>query len=320
MGTDPIEPTEFVSGTQATPSSGWWPGASPSPSWPSWKLSLGQITEDFAWRSSTNRAGQGELDQEPIQHARGGPRTWAAAPVRAPQPSWSRRRAARRFGRPAIGTSPINRGRSPSTPRRSPTTPRSGYRPRRRVNACWRAAGTSTITIDNPLPHTNFDHYTITGLATGGAVVWTQYQIANTALWPRVTNQSTYPQPIINGTGGATLASTPIGIISAATARPSHWHSPIVIATEQSTSSRRPIRSPITRALRTYGPTSRSTPIPCRRSPPRTTSMGIRDTAARATRWRASTNMLVCHPRPVAATRASSPRSSPARGLTCSTA
>jgi hypothetical protein len=84
-----------------------------------------------------------------------------------------------------------------------------------RVVACTplAAGGTSTITIDNPLPHTSFDHYTITGLATGGSVVWTQYRIANTALWPRVTNQSTYPQPIINGTGGATLASTPIGII-----------------------------------------------------------------------------------------------------------
>jgi|GEM_PF-1763488 len=85
-----------------------------------------------------------------------------------------------------------------------------------RIVACTAlsAGGTSTITIDTPMPSTQYDKYTITGLATGGSVVWTQYQIANTTLWPRVVGQTTSPQPLVSpGGGSVSLTSSPVGII-----------------------------------------------------------------------------------------------------------
>lgn len=85
-----------------------------------------------------------------------------------------------------------------------------------RIVACTAlsAGGSSTITIDSPMPATSYDKYTITGLATGGSVVWTQYQIANTNLWPRVTSQTTYPQPLVSpGGGNVSLTSSAVGII-----------------------------------------------------------------------------------------------------------
>ena len=92
-----------------------------------------------------------------------------------------------------------------------------------------------------------------------------------------VTNQSTYPQPIINGTGGATLASTPIGIIF----RGDGSTFPLAFTYRYSDGTIHFISPTYTiannAALQTCGSTSRSTPIPCRRSPPRTTSMGIRN-------------------------------------------
>lgn len=76
------------------------------------------------------------------------------------------------------------------------------------------AGGSCTLTIDNPLPSLNYDHYTITGLAAGGSVVWTRYTIANSNLWPRVTAQSTYPQAfVLPGGGAATLTSAPMGMV-----------------------------------------------------------------------------------------------------------
>ena len=85
-----------------------------------------------------------------------------------------------------------------------------------RIVACTALSpgGSSTITIDAPLPDTSYNKYTITGLATGGSVVWTQYQIANTNLWPRVTKQTTYPQPLVSpGGGSVSLTSSAVGII-----------------------------------------------------------------------------------------------------------
>ncbi|AGA28376.1 hypothetical protein [Singulisphaera acidiphila] len=81
-------------------------------------------------------------------------------------------------------------------------------------NTSLTAGGTSTLTIDSPLPHTNYGHYTISGLSTGGSVVWTQYQIADSSLWPKVVKQSTYPQPFVSpGNGGATLISASLGVV-----------------------------------------------------------------------------------------------------------
>lgn len=85
-----------------------------------------------------------------------------------------------------------------------------------RIVACaaLTAGGTASLTLDNPLPNTNYNTATITGLATGASVVWTRYSITNSALWPRLTNQSTYPQAFVNASGtGATVLSSPMGLI-----------------------------------------------------------------------------------------------------------
>lgn len=81
------------------------------------------------------------------------------------------------------------------------------------ANTALTAGGSSTITIDTPAPHTGYDRYTITGATSGASLVWRQYQIVDTDLRERIVNQSTYPQAVINGGGGATLTSTPIGLV-----------------------------------------------------------------------------------------------------------
>ena len=49
-------------------------------------------------------------------------------------------------------------------------------------NTALTAGGNCTLTIDLPMPVTTYDHCTITGIALGGAVVWTDYLIADTTL------------------------------------------------------------------------------------------------------------------------------------------
>ena len=75
------------------------------------------------------------------------------------------------------------------------------------------SSNSGTLTIDNPLPHLSFDHATLTMTAQSKSVVWTQYLVANTNLWPRVTRQSTYPAPLINGSLGVSFISSPMGLI-----------------------------------------------------------------------------------------------------------
>lgn len=80
-------------------------------------------------------------------------------------------------------------------------------------NTALVANGTMTITPDHALPHTSFDHATLTMQAQSASVVWTRYKIANTNLWPRVTNQSTYPAPLVNSAGGVSYVSSPMGLV-----------------------------------------------------------------------------------------------------------
>lgn len=81
------------------------------------------------------------------------------------------------------------------------------------ANTALTAGGTMTLTPDHALPHTSFDHATLTMQAQSASVVWTQYKIANTNLWPRVTNQATYAAPLLNAAGGVTLISSPMGFV-----------------------------------------------------------------------------------------------------------
>lgn len=211
MGTDPIEPTELARDAgdcfQRVVVRG-----QPVAVMALLKLSRGQITEDFAWGGFTTA--QAKANWTPAQfHAPGqaldsgactcpsttqvtvtsasGSTSWAAN-------SWDQ--ATGLHGVVNLSSTIVN-------------DYTQFYTARVVANTALAAGGTATLTLDTPLPHTSFDHYSLTGLATGGSVVWTRYRIANPALWPRVTNQSTFPQPMINGGGGATLMSSPIGIV-----------------------------------------------------------------------------------------------------------
>jgi hypothetical protein len=210
MGTDPIEPTglsrDAGDSFQRVVVRG-----QPIAVMALLKLSLGQITEDFAWGDYTNAQAKANWTKSqfntPGAALDAGTCTCSSTTTIVVTSSSSATLWPAGYWDQSHQQGTINLYNSTVAD----------------VLQCWNArivactaltaGGTATLTIDSPLPSTQYDHYTMTGLATGGSVVWTQYRIANTALWPRVTNQSTYPQPIINGTGGATLASTPIGII-----------------------------------------------------------------------------------------------------------
>ena len=82
------------------------------------------------------------------------------------------------------------------------------------ANTALGAGGTSALTIDSPLPGTQYDSYTISGYANNAQIVWTRYKVVNTTLAARFTNQSTYPQPIVNASGSAaSLVNSPLAII-----------------------------------------------------------------------------------------------------------
>ena len=260
MGTDPIEPTE-LSRDAGDSFQRVVVRGQPIAVMALLKLSLGQITEDFAWGSYTNAQAKANWTKGQFNTPGAALDSGACTCSSDHRQSWSRRRAAQRFGQPAIGTSPINRGRSLSTPRRSPTTPRSGAPASSRARR-WRRAGRARSRSTTPCP-------TPTSTTTRSPASRPGDRSSG-----RSTRSPTRPsgrgsptnRPTRNRSSTAPAARPSrrprSGSSSAATARRSRSHSPIVIATEQSTSSRRPIRSPIMRRLRTCGSTSRSTPIP----------------------------------------------------------
>jgi hypothetical protein len=81
------------------------------------------------------------------------------------------------------------------------------------ANTALTAGGTSTLTIDAPLPGTTFDRYTISGFATGASIVYRDYQIADTTLWNILVPQANFPQPFKTSGGGSSLVSTPQGMV-----------------------------------------------------------------------------------------------------------
>jgi len=81
------------------------------------------------------------------------------------------------------------------------------------ANGTLTAGGTCTLTLSVPAPVTTYDDYTISGLTAGASLTWRRYQIADSTLWPLVVAQSTYPQPFVNGGGGAVMISTPMGAV-----------------------------------------------------------------------------------------------------------
>jgi len=81
------------------------------------------------------------------------------------------------------------------------------------ANSTLTAGGTCSLTISTAAPNTGYTGYTISGLTSGASLTWRKYQIADSSLWPLVVAQSTYPQPFVNGGGGAVMISTPMGAV-----------------------------------------------------------------------------------------------------------
>lgn len=218
MGTDPIEPTELCRDLSRCFSRVVVRGQ-PNSVMALLKLSEGQLTEDFAHDGLDNAAAKA-----------------AWTPTQFAQPQWSSGTA------PALSSGTVDCTSTTTVNYRSSTaseTWTNGYWDQShqqgtlnlsasilgdsftqfwsaRIVSCTAltAGSVSTFTLDNPLPNTNYDKATITGLASGPGVVYTKYKIANETLWPRLTNQSTYPQAFVNSSGtGATVLSSPMGLV-----------------------------------------------------------------------------------------------------------
>ena len=81
-------------------------------------------------------------------------------------------------------------------------------------NTALTAGGTSTLTLDVPLPATGFNKYTIFGLTGGASVVWRLYRITDAAIGAALADQFPYSQPFISASGSAaSLTDTPVGSV-----------------------------------------------------------------------------------------------------------
>jgi hypothetical protein len=81
-------------------------------------------------------------------------------------------------------------------------------------NTALVAGGTSTLTLDLPLPATTYDSYTIRGLQAGASIVWRRYGIANAAIGAAMQPHFSYPVPWRTAmNNAATLTGSPIGSV-----------------------------------------------------------------------------------------------------------
>lgn len=83
------------------------------------------------------------------------------------------------------------------------------------ANTSLAAAGTSTLTLDMPLPVTNFTSYWINGEFTSGkSLVWRKYKPANADVGAALQKSFSYPVAYV-GAGGtsASLTSIPVGSV-----------------------------------------------------------------------------------------------------------
>ncbi len=80
------------------------------------------------------------------------------------------------------------------------------------ANDALTAGGTATITVDRPVPHTDFDRYVIFGQAGSGSIVWRRYGVADPEKAVRVQSQFPFPVPLVNANGNA-VALTSTGVV-----------------------------------------------------------------------------------------------------------
>ena len=82
------------------------------------------------------------------------------------------------------------------------------------ANTALTAGGTSTLTIDTPLPATSYTAYQLYGTAGGASNVYRLYSVTNSDIAGRLGNYFPYPMAYRNSNGtSATLVSTPAGTV-----------------------------------------------------------------------------------------------------------
>ena len=78
------------------------------------------------------------------------------------------------------------------------------------ANTAKSSGGTSTLTLETPLPSTGFDKYVIYGLSSGASYVYRKYKAADPTIAAALANRMTYPVPYVNAAGSAaSLVSYP---------------------------------------------------------------------------------------------------------------
>jgi hypothetical protein len=85
---------------------------------------------------------------------------------------------------------------------------------RRIVANTANTAGTSSVTVDIPLPATNYDKFTLYGISSGKSLVYRKYKVVDATQAAALAQQFTYPQPFTLASGGmATMTSYPMGSV-----------------------------------------------------------------------------------------------------------
>jgi hypothetical protein len=74
-------------------------------------------------------------------------------------------------------------------------------------NTSKASGGTSTLTLDSPLPITNYDHYQIFGQQSGASIVWRRYTVT-AALAAAMASHFNYAVPFRNSDGSAVTLTT----------------------------------------------------------------------------------------------------------------
>jgi hypothetical protein len=82
------------------------------------------------------------------------------------------------------------------------------------ANTSLAAGGSSTLTLDTPMPATSYNSYQLFGTSGGASLVYRQYKVTNADIASRLANYFPYPVAYRNSDGtAATLTSTPVGTV-----------------------------------------------------------------------------------------------------------
>lgn len=82
------------------------------------------------------------------------------------------------------------------------------------ANVAHTAGSTTQVTLDLPLPSTNYDKYKLYGVSNGLGMTWRRYSVVNTTIGHAMARQLTYPAPWVGANGDiAVMTSYPMGSV-----------------------------------------------------------------------------------------------------------